>query len=140
MTLANLIVRYSVFAIIATFANLATQRLVFYFDNSYIFLGLAVAAGTIVGLVVKFILDKKWIFYDRSESLSDHGSKAMLYTLTGVFTTIIFWGSETIFWLIWQTNLMRELGAIIGLSIGYIVKYNLDRKFVFTDSYLGKNS
>ena len=28
----------------------------------------------------------------------------------------------------------KYAGAIIGLSIGYIVKYNLDKKFVF-----GKN-
>lgn len=29
---------------------------------------------------------------------------------------------------------MRELGAIMGLSIGYIVKFNLDRRFVFADT------
>ena len=138
MNLTKLIFRYSLFAIIATIANLATQRVFLNIDNSFIFFGLAVFAGTIVGLIVKYILDKRWIFYDRSKTLTDQGSKFMLYTFSGVFTTAIFWGSETIFWLIWQTDLMRELGAIIGLSIGYIVKYNLDRKFVFTDSYLGK--
>jgi hypothetical protein len=31
---------------------------------------------------------------------------------------------------------MRELGAVIGLAIGYVVKYNLDRRFVFTDAQL----
>ncbi len=138
MTLTKLVVRYSLFAITATIANLATQRAFLTIENSFIFFGLAVFAGTIVGLIVKYILDKKWIFYDHSETLTDQGSKFMLYTFSGIFTTIIFWGSETIFWLIWRTDLMRELGAILGLSIGYIVKYNLDRKFVFTDSYLGK--
>ena len=140
MSLKTLIVRYSLFAVIATISNLATQRLFLLLDKSFIFFGLAVFAGTIVGLVVKYILDKRWIFYDRSETLTDQGSKFMLYTFSGIFTTAIFWGTETIFWLIWQTQLMRELGAIIGLGIGYIVKYNLDRKFVFTDSYLGKKT
>ena len=28
------------------------------------------------------------------------------------------------------------LGAVLGLSVGYVVKYNLDRRFVFTDSRL----
>ena len=140
MSLKTLIVRYSLFAIIATISNLATQRLFLLIDKSLIFFGLAVFAGTIVGLIVKYFLDKRWIFYDRSETLIDQGSKFMLYTYSGVFTTAIFWGTETIFWFIWQTHLMRELGAIIGLSIGYIVKYNLDRKFVFTDSYLGKET
>ena len=140
MSLKTLIVRYSLFAVIATVSNLATQRLFLLIDKSFIFFGLAVFAGTIVGLVVKYILDKRWIFYDRSKTITDQGAKFMLYTFSGVFTTAIFWGTETIFWLVWQTDLMRELGAIIGLSIGYIVKYNLDRKFVFTDSYLGKKS
>ena len=140
MSLKTLIIRYSLFAIIATISNLATQRLFLLIDKSLIFFGLAVFAGTIVGLIVKYFLDKRWIFYDRSETLIDQGSKFMLYTYSGVFTTAIFWGTETIFWFIWQTHFMRELGAIIGLSIGYIVKYNLDRKFVFTDSYLGKKT
>ena len=140
MSLKTLIVRYSLFAVIATISNLATQRLFLLIDKTFIFFGLAVFAGTIVGLVVKYVLDKRWIFYDRSETLTEQGSKFMLYTFSGVLTTAIFWGTETIFWLIWQTHLMRELGAIIGLSIGYIVKYNLDRKFVFTDSYLRKKA
>ena len=33
--------------------------------------------------------------------------------------------------MIWQTDLMRELGAVIGLAIGYVVKFQLDKRFVF---------
>jgi hypothetical protein len=33
---------------------------------------------------------------------------------------------------------MRELGAVIGLTIGYVVKYELDRRFVFTPSNRGR--
>ena len=54
----------------------------------------------------------------------------------GIGSTLIFWGFETIFWLIWKTNLMRELGAIIGLTIGYIFKFMLDRKYVFINNRL----
>ena len=54
----------------------------------------------------------------------------------GLITTVIFWGAETAFWLIWRTDAMRELGAVIGLGIGYVVKYHLDRRYVFTDSRL----
>jgi len=35
--------------------------------------------------------------------------------------------------LAWQTDAMRELGAVIGLSFGYVIKYRLDRVFVFTE-------
>ena len=58
----------------------------------------------------------------------------------GVATTAIFWGMEYTFWTIWQTDLMRETGAIIGLAIGYVTKYQLDKRFVFTDSALAKGA
>jgi putative flippase GtrA len=49
----------------------------------------------------------------------------------GVVTTAIFWVAETAFWLTWGTDLAREAGAVIGLSIGYVTKYLLDRRYVF---------
>ena len=65
-----------------------------------------------------------------------HGEKFTRYTAMGLITTAIFWGTETAFWVIWQTDMMRELGAIIGLTIGYVTKYHLDRRYVFPDSRL----
>ena len=136
MTLRTLVLRYTFFAIIATIANLGVQRLVLAYGDSGVFFALAVGAGTLVGLVIKYALDKRWIFYDLDTGVKAHGQKFSLYTAMGLITTAIFWGTETAFWLIWQTDLMRELGAVIGLSIGYIVKYQLDRRFVFKDSQL----
>lgn len=131
-----LILRYAGFAVIATVANLAVQRLVLSGGDTTGMFMAAVGAGTIVGLVIKYILDKRWIFMDATTGAAAHGRKFGLYTVMGVATTAIFWGTETAFWLIWQTDLMREAGAIIGLSVGYVVKYQLDRRFVFTDAVL----
>lgn len=136
MTLHVLVLRYAAFAVIATIANLGVQRLVLTQGNYGLTFALAVGAGTLVGLVIKYILDKRWIFYDLGTGVKAHGQKFSLYTVMGLITTAIFWGTETAFWLIGKTDLMRELGAVIGLSIGYIVKYNLDRRFVFTNSRL----
>lgn len=136
MTRTTLIWRYTAFAIVATVANLAMQRLVLAFGDSAAFFVLAVGMGTLVGLVIKYILDKRWIFQDTSTGVKAHSQKFMLYTVMGLVTTAIFWGTETAFWLIWKTDMMRELGAVLGLSVGYIVKYKLDRKFVFTDSQM----
>lgn len=136
MTRTTLILRYAGFAVLATAANLATQRLVLAWGDSASYLALAIAMGTLVGLLLKYILDKRWIFHDTSTGVQAHGKKFMLYTVMGLVTTAIFWGTEVAFWLIWKTDIMRELGAILGLSVGYIVKYNLDRKFVFTDSHM----
>jgi putative flippase GtrA len=138
--LQTLILRYAAFAVVATIANLATQRLVLQFGDTGGYFAAAVGAGTIVGLVIKYILDKRWIFYDLETGVKNHGRKFSLYTAMGLITTAIFWGTETAFWLIWQTDMMRELGAILGLSVGYVVKYNLDRRFVFTDRQLAASA
>jgi len=136
MTGPGLALRYTLFAVIATLANLGMQRLVLTAGDSGAIFTAAIGAGTLVGLVVKYVLDKRWIFYDSSTGLRAHGRKFALYTAMGIVTTCIFWGSETAFWLIWGTDTMRELGAILGLMVGYVTKYILDRRFVFTDARL----
>lgn len=136
MSLRVLVFRYAVFAVIATIANLGMQRLVLSQGDDGVMFVLAIGAGTFVGLVIKYSLDKRWIFYDLDTGVKAHGQKFSLYTAMGLITTAIFWGTETAFWLVWKTDVMRELGAVIGLSIGYVVKYNLDRRYVFTDNRL----
>lgn len=129
LSLRRLVVRYAVFACIATLANLAMQRLVLAATDGWYLPALAM--GTLVGLVVKYALDKKWIFFDALGAVQDETRKFSLYTLTGVGTTAIFWVSETAFWLIGQTQSMRETGAVLGLTVGYVIKYKLDNRFVF---------
>lgn len=123
--------RYTAFAVIATICNLSAQRLgLFVFSGAYE-LVVAMALGTAVGLVVKYLLDKHWIFGDRSTGVSAHARRFSLYSFAGLFTTILFWGFEVSFWTIWLTDAMREVGAVLGLSIGYFLKYQLDKRFVF---------
>jgi putative flippase GtrA len=136
MTLRMLILRYAAFALLATIANLATQRAVLSFGDTGAFLAVAIGAGTIIGLVIKYLLDKRWIFHDIATGVKNHSRQFTLYSAMGLVTTAIFWGAETVFWYIWHTDMMREVGAILGLSVGYIVKYHLDRRFVFTDRQL----
>lgn len=133
MTLQTLIIRYTVFAVIATFMNLFFQRIILIIDNSFPYFVVAVAVGTLVGLVVKYYLDKRWIFFDHKKGIHHYSRQFSLYALMGIFTTAIFWGFETLFWLIWQSHFMREMGAIIGLAIGYGVKYHLDKRYVFSN-------
>lgn len=136
----ELTLRYAVFAVIATLANLGAQRLVLSglagdgIKNHGPDLIIAIGVGTVVGLVVKYVLDKRWIFFDQSTGARAHGERFSRYTATGIFTTAIFWGMESAFWFIWLTDAMRELGAIIGLAIGYVVKFQLDKRFVFAQT------
>lgn len=132
--LVSLAARYMAFAMVAISANLGMQRLVLRFGETMPYFVAAVGAGTMVGLIVKYVLDKRWIFQDGQTGMAYHRHKFFLYMVTGVLTTGIFWGLEFVFWVYWGTSAMRELGAVLGLSIGYVVKYYLDRRFVFGPS------
>jgi putative flippase GtrA len=132
-----LILRYGGFAALAILANLGAQRMVLAAagadggaHSGAAFL-LALAIGTTVGLALKYLLDRRWIFHDRTRGARAQGRQFALYSATGLFTTAIFWGSETAFWLIWRNDAMREAGAVLGLIVGYVVKYQADRRFVF---------
>ena len=126
----NLFFRYILFCIVAIFVNLVTQRIfleLIFLDNYII----ALVFGTLTGLISKYILDKNYIFKDFDHSLKNNSKKFTMYSFNGLFTTIIFWGMESLFYFVYSTTFARELGAMIGLSIGYFLKYRLDKKYVF---------
>ena len=123
--------KYALFAAISTLVNLLFQWISFLFYGGWGSLYLAMFIGTLAGLVSKYILDKKWIFYHTPKDKKDDAKKFILYSLMGVFTTIIFWGTEITFNALFENPNAKYLGAVIGLSIGYIIKYFLDKKYVF---------
>lgn len=127
----RLVAVYAAFAVLATLANLAAQRVVLGLTGPWGYWA-ALVTGTGVGLVVKYALDKRYIFVDRATGLAAHSKRFSLYTLMGVATTAIFWGLESLFWYLFATDTAREAGAVLGLAIGYVVKYRLDRAYVFT--------
>lgn len=128
----RLVALYTLFAVLATLVNLGAQRAVLALGESAPFFAAAVVLGTGLGLVVKYLLDKRWIFADREGGARAHGRKFTLYTVMGLATTAIFWGAETLAWVVWGSDLARETGAVLGLALGYAVKYQLDRRFVFS--------
>lgn len=126
-----LIIKYTVFCVLAIILNLLTQRACLNLIEIKASYFIALISGTVVGLLVKYYLDKNFIFIDNDNSLYNNSRKFSLYSLNGIITTSIFWGTETMFFYVYATSFARELGAIIGLSIGYFLKYKLDKKFVF---------
>lgn len=121
---------YVAFAIFSMAANLLTQEAVVRMSPVYP-LPLSILAGTAAGFAVKYVLDKRWIFRDAYTTGREEIRKVSLYGFFSVFTTLIFWAFEVAFWTIWGTDFAKYTGAVIGLSIGYAVKYLLDRSFVF---------
>jgi putative flippase GtrA len=125
-------VRYILFAVLATLANLAAQEAVVRLAPVAP-LALSIAAGTLVGFAVKYVLDKRWIFYDPFTSHREEARKLSLYGLFSVATTLVFWGFEVTFWTIWRTDAAKYTGAVLGLAIGYAAKFVLDQTFVFRE-------
>ncbi len=89
------------------------------------------ALGTLVGLILKYVLDREYIFSYRVKNRKDDIGKFILYSLMGVFTTLIFWAFEVGFDVMYDATYAKYIGATVGLSIGYLTKYHLDKRFVF---------
>ena len=86
----KLALRYAILALIATAANIGAQDLYIRY-NIWVFPVVAsVFIGTGVGLVVKYILDKRYIFRFRSKNAVQDGFTFFLYTAMGVLTTLFF--------------------------------------------------
>lgn len=132
MSKFDLVFKYTLFACVATLFNLSAQYVSLHFYRGLLSLYLAIFWGTAIGLMVKFILDKKYIFYYQAKSKFHDLKSFILYSGTGVVTTIIFWGFELSFDWLFRFGSAKFLGAVIGLAIGYFLKYNLDKKFVFS--------
>jgi len=122
---------YLLFALIATGVNLAVQYPFFELFSGWWVIYVALLFGTLAGLVTKYWLDKRWIFVYTPKSKQDDLSRFGLYSLMGVFTTIIFWGTEMAFYHLVAFEGSQYIGGALGLAIGYVIKYELDKRFVF---------
>jgi putative flippase GtrA len=127
----KLLTTYLLLALLATMTNIGVQdAAVRLYQGPYSLL-LAMLAGTGAGLVLKYVLDKRFIFRFRAANLAHDGRTFMLYTAAGLLTTGIFWGFEFGFDQLFHDKAARYAGAVLGLAIGYFCKYRLDRRFVF---------
>lgn len=131
---ARIAVLYALFAVVATAANIGCQAAVIWLYGGSYAVPLSILVGTAAGLPIKYVLEKRHIFEFESNDLVHDGRLFMLYSAMGVFTTALFWGIEFTFQFVFGTDRMRYLGGIIGLTVGYVIKYHLDKRFVFVDS------
>jgi len=123
---------YALFAFLATSINIGLQRLSFLFYDGSLAIYVAMFLGTAGGLLLKYFLDKLYIFDYKPSSKKDDLRTFLLYSCVGVVTTVIFWGTELLFDAVFHRfGNAKYFGAAIGLTIGYISKYFLDRRFVF---------
>ncbi len=129
--LRKVAIKYAIFALIATAANIGAQDLAVRIYSGSFHIVASIIVGTGVGLVVKYILDKRYIFRFQAQSVAHDTRTFALYSVMGLVTTVVFWGFEFGFHHLFETREMRYLGGIIGLAIGYMTKYQLDKRYVF---------
>ena len=90
-------------------------------------IGSIVAVG--ITYVVKFILDKFVVFKRTTFQLKQTSEEFFKYFFFAIITTIENIGIQFL-----MTNFLRtplEVSMVVALSIGYITKFLLDRKYVF---------
>ena len=124
---------YSLFASLSTVVNIGSQMLSMLIYSGVYTVEISIFIGTLAGLPLRYFLEKRYIFSFQSKNMKHDGRLFILYSFMGVFTTAIFWGTEYTFHLIFTTDVMRYIGGVLGLSIGYYIKYQLDKRFVFVD-------
>lgn len=122
---------YAVLALIATISNIASQFLFLQVYSGVLKLSASVAVGTAVGLVVKYLLDKRFVFRFRARDRAHDARTFAAYVAMGLVTTALFWFFEYVFQRLFGSDAMRYCGAAIGLALGYAIKYRLDKRFVF---------
>jgi putative flippase GtrA len=122
---------YTLFAAFSALINIGIQMVsIWSYKGSYS-VELSILIGTAVGLPLRYLLEKRHIFAYKSNNAAHDRKLFLHYCFMGMLTTIIFWGVEYGFHLIFATDTMRYMGGMIGLVIGFYVKYQLDKKYVF---------
>ena len=148
---------YMVFAALSIILNLASQYIVreiiliivpnfanqeiLHFE--YWFL-IALGFGTVIGFLFKFIVDKFVVFEEKlskntKKELQKTTKQISMYFGFAIFTTMIFWGFEFSFKFFLPGN-WYLFGGLLGLIVGYTVKFLLDSRFVFNRDFKSSNS
>ncbi|MEK9685481.1 MAG: GtrA family protein [Rhodospirillaceae bacterium] len=133
-TATKIAVLYTLFAVVSTVINMCSQMVSIWVYEGPFSVEISILVGTAMGLPLRYFLEKRYIFNFTRKNLVHDGKLFVFYSAMGIITTLIFWGTEYAFHLIYDTDFMRYLGGVIGLSIGFYVKYQSDKKYVFVNS------
>lgn len=125
---------YVVFASLSAIINIVSQILSVAIYKGLFAVEISILAGTATGLPLRYILEKRYIFKFKSNNIRHDGRLFFLYSFMSVLTTAIFWFTEYAFHILFNDDLLRYVGGLTGLSIGFYIKYRLDKKYVFMRS------
>jgi putative flippase GtrA len=112
-TATKIAVLYTFFAVLSTAINIGSQMLSIWIYKGPLSVEISILVGTAMGLPLRYFLEKRYIFNFTSKNLVHDGKLFVFYSAMGVITTLIFWGTEYAFHVIYDTDFMRYLGGIL---------------------------
>ena len=117
--------------------NFGNLSIIYTFYCSTEFYNMPELIGSIIAVgityVVKFLLDKFIVFKKVGSKLKETSVEFVKYFGFAILTTIENIGIQFLLTNFLHTPL--EISFIIALSIGYLTKFLLDRKYVFNKEY-----
>lgn len=129
----KILVLYTLFALLSIAINIISQIIfIMKYKEAYA-VEISILVGTLAGLPLRYFLEKHYIFFFKSKNIKQDGQTFARYSFMGVITTAIFWVTEYAFHLIYDNAEMRYLGGVIGLAVGFVIKYHLDKRYVFVN-------
>ena len=118
------LILYALFAVLSIIANIGSQRLFFALGDHFfsivplnIMRFATLVVGTGVGFILKYILDRFYIFEADTQGVAEEGKQISLYASTALITTTIFWGTQLSFDFLWSYENSRYIGGVLGLVI-----------------------
>jgi len=135
-TATHIALIYAIVSASATAVNIFTQVGAMKIYSGASAVELSMLTGIAVGFPIKYLLEKKYVFDFKTNSLSHDKRLFIIYAFMGVITTAVFVGIEFTFHHLFGTDAMRYLGGVIGLTLGSYIKYHLDKNFVFKQEQL----
>jgi putative flippase GtrA len=122
---------YVVIGVLSAAINLSAQVLIIWAYKGAYAVEFSILIGTVMGMPPRYFLEKRYVFSFTSENIFHDGKLFFQYSFYSTFTTLVFWSVEYSFHVIFNDDLMRYVGGVVGLTIGFYLKYQIDKRFVF---------
>jgi len=124
---------YTLIAVFSILINISSQMASIWFYRGPFAIEISILVGTVIGLPSRYFLEKHYVFSFKSKNIVHDGKLFLTYSFMSLNTTGIFWVTEYAFHLLYSSEIMRYIGGVIGLAIGFYLKYHLDKKYVFVN-------
>jgi hypothetical protein len=132
----NITIYYSLFSVLSTVVNINIQMFFILTYKGLYSVEVSIFIGTLAGLLLYYFFEKCYIFSFQSTNIKLNGLLFYFNSFMGVFTTVIFWETEDVFYLIFIGDLMLYVGGVLGLVIGCYINDQLNKHFVFIDRFV----